>query len=54
LPLYRSTRRYARISRQAASLRQKPIAIGKVDSEDPLNGGGMTIVTRVFAAGGKG
>src|SRR5262249_21798424 len=44
----RTTRSSSRISRQAVSLRQKPVAIGTVDSEDRGNGGGMTIVTRVF------
>ena len=49
-----SSPRSAWICRQAVALRQKQFAIGKVDGEDRLNGGGMTIVTRVFAAGGKG
>jgi hypothetical protein len=35
-------------------LREKPFAIGVMDGEDHFNDGAMTIVTRVFAAGGKG
>jgi Leu/Phe-tRNA-protein transferase len=50
----RSIRRSARISWQPGLLWQKPFAIGGVHGEKSANGGGMTIVTRVFAAGGKG
>jgi hypothetical protein len=39
---------------QAGPRRQKPFAIGKRDGERSANGGGKTIVARVFVAGGKG